>query len=101
MISRIAILTFAFAAAACAQATRPPVVFVRGYDFGWLLSGSCTPSDPAGTFGTLPAQVQAEGAMVFGFDNCAASGRKNVPVAVLGALLGQFLATIDAPQVDV
>ena len=80
---------------------RPPVVFVRGYDFGWLLGGSCSPSDPAGTFGMLPAQIQADGPTVYGFDNCAAAGQKNVPIAMLGALFGQFLSTIKDPQVDI
>jgi uncharacterized protein (TIGR03437 family) len=39
--------------------------------------------------------------MVYGFDNCAAAGEKNVPIEMLGNLFGQFLATISAPQVDV
>jgi uncharacterized protein (TIGR03437 family) len=92
---------FSLAGFATAQTVRPPVVFVRGYDFNWLLGGFCNPSDPSGTFGSLPSQIQSDGAMVYGFDNCAAAGMKNVPIEMLGALFGQFLATIPAPQVDI
>ena len=55
----------------------------RPQNFGWLLGGSCNPSDPSGTFGNLPAQIQTDGATVYGFDNCAAAQMKNVPIAVL------------------
>ncbi len=36
-----------------------------------------------------------------GFDNCAASGQKNLPIETLGMLFGQFLASIPGPEVDV
>lgn len=98
---RALLFALCLASIAVAQSTRPPVVFVRGYDFNWLLFGSCTPSDPSGTFGNLPAQIQSDGATVYGFDNCAAADRKNVPIDVLGALFGQFLSTIKDPQADV
>jgi uncharacterized protein (TIGR03437 family) len=100
-MQKLLVFLFALAGVAAAQTTRPPVVFVRGYDFNWALFGFCTPSDPSGTFGTLPAMIQADGATVYGFDNCAAAGQKNVPIETLGALFGQFLAGISAPQVDV
>ena len=98
---KLLVFLFALAGVVAAQSSRPPVVFVRGYDFDWALFGFCTPSDPSGTFGTLPAMIQADGATVYGFDNCAAAGEKNVPIETLGALFGQFLAGISAPQVDV
>lgn len=101
MMRRVLVFLLGLAGIAAAQSTRPPVVFVRGYDFDWALFGFCTPSDPSGTFGTLPAMVQSDGATVYGFDNCAAANEKNVPIETLGALFGQFLAGISAPQVDV
>lgn len=101
MMCKLLVFLFGLASLAAAQSTRPPVVFVRGYDFDWALFGFCTPSDPSGTFGTLPAMIQSDGATVYGFDNCAAANQKNVPIETLGALFGQFLAGISAPQVDV
>ncbi len=98
---KLLVFLLGLAAVTAAQSTRPPVVFVRGYDFNWALFGFCTPSDPSGTFGTLPAMIQSDGATVYGFDNCAAANEKNVPIETLGALFGQFLAGISAPQVDV
>jgi uncharacterized protein (TIGR03437 family) len=100
-MQKVMVLLVGLAGLAAAQSARPPVVFVRGYDFNWALFGFCTPSDPSGTFGTLPAQVQSDGATVYGFDNCAAAGQKNVPIETLGNLFGQFLTTIPGPQVDV
>jgi uncharacterized protein (TIGR03437 family) len=87
--------------AAFAQ-TRPPVVFVRGYDFNSILGGACQPSQAVDTFGTLPNEVISQGgASVLWFDQCAEAGGRTVSIATLGQLFGQFLTRVSAPQVDI
>jgi uncharacterized protein (TIGR03437 family) len=98
---RLLLLSLVSSGIAFSQTSRVPVVFVRGYDFGVILGGSCTPSTAADTFGGLPAQLQQDGATIYFFDQCAAGGGQVASIEALGKLFTQFLATIKDPQVDV
>jgi uncharacterized protein (TIGR03437 family) len=78
-----------------------PVIFVPGWDDHWLV-GYCKPqTDPAKTFGNLPGLLRSNGIQTYLFDNCSQSGQRNLPIETLGQLLGQFIANIPAPQVDI
>ena len=109
------------------SSTVPPVVLLNGWQFPtslteWLTSGTCPPSIPSRTFGSLETQLKASqsasvgtpvnnsirGAgvpVVYFFDNCVEA--PNALIENLGAALGQVLNLIRyddgrlVPQVDV
>nr|MCU0247780.1 hypothetical protein [Bryobacter sp.] len=76
---------------------RVPVVLLNG----WQLNCPTSPSqlaDSAETFGTMEAQLRAEGYQVFYFNNCT-EGR--IPIEDLGAKFGEFLTRNNLGVVDV
>ena len=85
-------------------ATRPPVILLNGWQFS--SSDSCPiSSSSADTFGSLQAQLLADGAPVaYFFDNCVEGA--NAQIEDLGNILGQVLNLIRydtgalVPQVD-
>jgi uncharacterized protein (TIGR03437 family) len=75
----------------------PPVILLNGWQFS--LSGACpVSSGPSDTFGALPALLAGSGRTVHFFDNCVQGASQSLES--LGQRLGQFIAGLGAPEVD-
>lgn len=82
--------------AAIPRTSKPPVVFVNGYQ------QSC-PGNFAGTFGAADQILQSNGEVSIFFDNCSVSGAGKPPIETLGAAFGTFLTNLkysDGQPVD-
>ena len=86
-----------------ANATRPPVVLLNGWETGF--TGTCPLTSASDTFGNLAQYLVYDGVpVVYFFDNCAVDA--NQTIEVLGNDLGTFLKTItydngdQVPQID-
>lgn len=89
------LLSLFLLAAATLLAQSPPVVLLNGFDTGAAAGGNCDlEPDSTGTFGRLQEFLEAEGRTVHFFDNCAFG---TPSIEVLGAELGNLLATFDQP----
>lgn len=89
------LLTLLFALPVFSQ----PVVLVNGYQFP-----PCDTVTAESTFGQLPQRLRDMGREVIFFNNCAVpapSGATRPSIEELGAALGQRIAQVSAPQVDI
>ena len=68
------------------QTTKPPVVFLNGYQ------SDCSSADFAGTFGIADQVLQANGEACVFFNNCSVAGRP--PIETLGDAFGAFLGAL-------
>lgn len=77
-----------------ALAQQPPVVLVDGYH----LLCDANASDSTSYFNQLQPLLEAQSIRVYFFTNCSLPGKP--PIETIAAALGQMIAGIDAPQVD-
>jgi uncharacterized protein (TIGR03437 family) len=92
------LFAFALVAFSAAAQTRPPVVLVNGYQSSCGSGGTS-----AGTFGQMESLLRAQGLTVYFFDNCTvkSSGGGRPTIEAIGQAFGEFVASLNAPQVDV
>jgi uncharacterized protein (TIGR03437 family) len=88
------------AAPLLAQADRPPVVLLNGYQA--TCGGT---SDSSATFGSMQSLLTADGWQVAFFDNCSVlpgtTGSARPTIEQLAQAFGNFLNSLGAPEVDV
>lgn len=89
-------LYLSFAVAAWTQSV--PVVLINGYQ-----ATPCANATAEGTFAQMPAKLRELGREVVFFNNCSvpASSAARPTIEEMGAALGERIAAISAPQVDV